>query len=184
MQVAHHCKWVWQRLESEIPKALSIGGIESVSHWQLQRRNQGESSTKLHLEMLPRVSSYLRSLNASWICSLGYHAYLFMRELVSMKNRIVISRTGEISLTIGNEDHQSYHSWKAEGKLLAGVISTHRVQNNMHFMSSCGSSLLWRRRYYSQNRVLNNENTALSITEKGVVVKTTWSESQGILISL
>lgn len=183
MQVARHCKWVCQRLESEIPKVLSIGGIESVSHWQLQRGNQGASSTNLHLKMLPRVSSYLRSLNAFWICSLGYHAHLFMRELVSMKNRIVISRTGAISLTIGNEDHPAFHSWKAEGKLLAGVTSTHRIQNNMHLMSSCGSSLLWRR-YYSQNRVLNNENTALSIAEKGVVVKTTWSKSQGMLISL
>lgn len=184
MQVARHCKWVWQRLESEVPKALNIGGIESVSHWQLQRRDQGESSTKLHLRMLPRVSSYLRSLNAFWIWSLGYHAHLFMRELVSVKNRIVISRTGAISLTIGNEDHPAFHSWKAEGKLLAGVASTHRVQNNMHFMSSCGSCLSWRRRFYSQNYVLNNENTALSIAEKGVVVKTTWSESQGTLISL
>lgn len=92
---------------NQIPKALSVGGIELMSHWQLQRRNQGVSSTKLHLKMLSRVSSCLTSLTAFWMCSLEYHAHFVYEVTVSVKNRFAISRTGAVSLTIGNELVQS-----------------------------------------------------------------------------
>lgn len=77
---------VWPRRKPEVPRALSVCGIESVNHLQLQRRNGGGFSTKLHLKMLSRISS-CPSLNAFWMSVRISHS-LSHEGNVSMKLRM------------------------------------------------------------------------------------------------
>ena len=58
--------WVLLKGKPEVPRALTVCGIESVNHLQLQRRNEGGFSIKRHLKILSRASSCL-SLTAFWM---------------------------------------------------------------------------------------------------------------------